>query len=219
MRVLAVGDIHTKHWIFDAVERVIDNYDTVVFCGDYADDWNMSADESIRTWERLKALMDTHPNKIRAVLGNHDYIYVNRTPTAQSGYNPTTQVLLDMPANKQLKHWLTALPLTLRLDGVVYSHAGLDEQWDSKYTIESIWSNTSPIWTRPEWAEYRRSALTRKRIMQVVGHTPQQTVTELVPGVWGIDTFSTYEDGTPIGDRTTLEVTDGRVFTPVKLVR
>lgn len=37
-RVLAIGDIHTKTWIVDKVSKVIDDYDKVVFCGDYADD-------------------------------------------------------------------------------------------------------------------------------------------------------------------------------------
>lgn len=211
-KVLAIGDIHTKMWIIDAVERVIDNYDAVVFCGDYADNWGASATESIKIWQRLKTLMGVHPNKIRAVLGNHDYIYVNRTPTLQSGYNPATQVLIDLPIHQPLKRWLSSLPLVLELDNVTYSHAGIDQRWNGGYTTDDIWNDTSPIWVRPEWAEY-------KQIPMVFGHTPQQTCTELVPGVWAIDTHSTHRDGTNIGDNTVLEVTDGRVFTPVKLVR
>ena len=39
MKVLAVGDIHTKKWIVDKVDEIADNYDKVVLIGDYADEW------------------------------------------------------------------------------------------------------------------------------------------------------------------------------------
>lgn len=54
MKVLAVGDIHTKLWIIEAVKSVVDNYDTIVFVGDYVDDWGKSPDESIKSWQALK---------------------------------------------------------------------------------------------------------------------------------------------------------------------
>lgn len=212
MKVLAVGDIHTKTWIIDLVESVIDNYDAVVFCGDYADDWNASAKDSVDTWQRLRTLSIIYPNKVKVVRGNHDYIYTVQTPTLQSGYNPHTQRLLDTPVNKYLKEWLTSLPLVLTIDNVTYSHAGIDERWDGAYTIESMWSSVSPIWIRPAFKN------SYKDIPQVFGHTPQETVTEVQPGIWCIDTFSTYadKDRTPIGDGSMLEVIDGRQFKKVK---
>lgn len=210
MKVLAVGDIHTKKWIFDLVESVIDDYDAVVFCGDYADNWGASAKDSIDTWKRLWELSKKYQNKIKAVRGNHDYIYTVQTPTLQSGYNHQTQLLLNSHANRHLKDWLTCLPITLEVDGVLYAHAGIDEQWDGEETVESLWNDISPIWTRPDWAQY-------KNIKQVVGHTPQQTVTEVQEGIWLIDTFSTYPNGTPVGDGTMLEVIDGKTFQKIKI--
>jgi hypothetical protein len=211
MKVLAIGDIHTKTWIIDLVKSVIDNYDMVVFCGDYADDWNASAHDSVDTWQRLRTLSITYPNKVKAVRGNHDYIYTVQTPTLQSGYNPHTQRLLDTPVNKYLKEWLTSLPLVLTIDNVTYSHAGIDKRWNGEQTVDGMWNDVSPIWTRPQWADY-------KAVPQVVGHTPQKTVTEVQPGIWLIDTFSTYadKDRTPIGDGSMLEVTDGKEFKKVK---
>ncbi len=47
-KILAIGDIHTKIWVIEKVAKVINGYDRVVFCGDYADDFSASP-QSIRT--------------------------------------------------------------------------------------------------------------------------------------------------------------------------
>lgn len=205
MKVLAVGDIHTKLWIIDLVESVIQNYDAVVFVGDYADDWGAPAEDSVATWRRLKSFADSYPDKFHAVRGNHDYIYTVETPTLQSGYNHQTQLLIDLLTNEPLKKWLATLPIVLEIDGVTYSHAGIDERWSGEQDPQTMWQQTSPIWVRPGWAKY-------KNMLQVFGHTPQQTVTEVQTGIWCIDTFSTHRAGTPIGDGTMLEVIDGTKF-------
>lgn len=210
MQVLAVGDIHTKTWIFDLVESVIDKYDAVVFCGDYADDFGAPAIRSILAWQGLWYLHNKYPGRIHAVQGNHDYVYATHTHPQQSGYNHTTQILINSPENKHLKDFIGSLPITLELDGVTYSHAGIDERWDGEYNDFSLWEDTSPIWTRPEWAQY-------KKIKQVVGHTPQETVTEVEYGIWAIDTFSTYPNGKQYGDGSMLEVIDGEFFRKTKI--
>jgi hypothetical protein len=215
MKVLAIGDIHTKIWIIKAIERLIDNYDAVVFVGDYADDWNADAIDSINTWRYLMDLQNRYPGKVRLVTGNHDYIYVNDTPSKQSGYNIGTQVLIDVPESKDLKEWLSELPITLEIDGITYSHAGVA----ASYMVgDTLWDDDSPLWVRPGSVAY-------KDIPQVFGHTPSKTCWEVQPNVWCIDTFSTYpinkldgpSDQACIGDYSILEVTDGKKFNIRKL--
>lgn len=203
MKVLAVGDIHTKTRIINLVESVVNDYDAVVFCGDYADDFGAEALDTIRTWQRLMDLQQTYDN-VKLVLGNHDYAYLHNVYC--SGHNYTTETLLNAPENRPLKDWLYALPITIEIDDVTYAHAGLDQRW----TSEDYWEDISPLWTRPDWAVY-------KKVKQVVGHTPQSTVTEVEPGIWVIDTFSTYPNGVPIGDGSMLEITDGQTFTKINL--
>lgn len=210
MKVLAVGDIHTKTWIFDLVESVINSYDAVVFCGDYADDFGARAMQSILTWEYLRELFTKYPGKIYAVQGNHDYVYATHIHPTQSGYNHTTQILINLPDHRHLKEFIKSLPFVLEVDGVTYSHAGIDETWNGITNDLSMWNDNSPIWVRPDWAQY-------KKIKQVFGHTPQKTVTEIEPGCWAIDTFSTYPNGTPFGDGTMLEVIDGQLFRKTKI--
>lgn len=211
MKVLAVGDIHTKIWMIEKVEKLVDNYDAVIFVGDYADDWGAPAQDSILTWLRLKNLQEAYPHgQILLVTGNHDYIYVNKTPTKQSGYNPTTQLLINTPEHEELRAWLKGLPEVIEFDGVYYSHAGLNKNWEPTDDVYELWSDHSPLWIRPGYLPY-------KKVPQVFGHTPIETCREIQKNVWCIDTFSTYPDGTPIGDQTVLEITDGKQFKKISL--
>lgn len=53
---------------------------------------------------------------------------------------------------------------------------------------------------------------------QVCGHTPVTTIeSHLDNHIFFVDTFSTYRDGTPIGDETVLEIIDGTTFNILKL--
>lgn len=205
MRVLAVGDIHTKAQLIYSVAELIDKYDAIVFCGDYADDWNATPQDTMVTWSLLKTFQDNYPDKVKLVIGNHDYIYVNRTPRSAGGYNHITQLLLNSPESKELKDWLYNLPVIIEIDGVSYSHAGITDTWDKSENVESLWADDSPIWARPRNVHY-------KDIPQVFGHTPSETCWEVQPNVWCIDTFSTMPDGKPVGDGSILEIIDGKEF-------
>lgn len=213
MRVLAVGDIHTKLWIVDEIRKIADNYDAVVFCGDYADDFGVPGIRSIETWKELRSLSHSKPH-VKLVQGNHDYIYTNYTKSTQTGYDYITQQLIDAPENKGLKEWLHNLPIIEHIDGVMYSHAGVTDAWAERYNGKedtiTLWNDLSPIWVRPGMgADYRS--------YQVFGHTPSETCWEVQPNVWCIDTFSTYPDGSQYGDHTVLEIIDGKEFRKIKI--
>ena len=206
MRILAVGDVHSKFHVLNRIEKVIKDYDAVVFVGDYADDWKSGPLQTIETWRAIRNLQEQNPN-IYVLIGNHDYIYVNYTKSISSGYNRTTQLLIDEPNNEGLKAWLKTLPVTLELDGVTYSHAGVTETYTEG---DDLWSDNSPIWARPADVTYRD-------MPQVFGHTPSKTCWEIRKNVWCIDTFSTYSDGSKYGDETVLEIIDGKEFNKIKL--
>lgn len=214
-KVLAVGDVHTKTWIVEAIESIHASYDYVVFIGDYVDDWGVSPVKNVITLYSLMSFMQRHPSKVRAVIGNHDFVYLHQELAGRSsGWGYATQILIDAPENKAVKGWLASLPISLDIDGVTYSHAGFTESWDGELTVDSLWNNDSPIWNRPR--KYGGTAI-YKNFPQVIGHTPVATCEEVDQGVWCIDTFSTYRDGTPIGDHTVLEVTDGTMFNTKKI--
>jgi hypothetical protein len=205
-KVLAIGDLHTKIWVIEKVAKAIQNYDKVIFCGDYADDFKAGPQDTINTWKKLKDLQTKHRSKVELVIGNHDYIYVVNTPSLQTGYNPLTHVLIDAPENKNLKEWLTGLPVIIEIDGVTYSHAGIANSWSGEQDVTGLWNDTSPIWVRPG------GDTSYKYTPQVFGHTPVDTCHEIKNKLWCIDTFSTMPDGTPIGDGSVLQIIDGKQF-------
>jgi diadenosine tetraphosphatase ApaH/serine/threonine PP2A family protein phosphatase len=209
-RILAVGDIHTKLWIIDEVRKIADNYDRVVFVGDYADDWGKQPRDTIQTWLELRSLSHSNPN-VKLVQGNHDFAYTRKVGTSSGGYSVGTQFILDVPENRGLKDWLTNIPLSLEIDGVTYSHAGFVEDYHGGTHPDTLWNDISPLWVRPDYG------YTYQQRPQVFGHTPSQTCWEVDDNIWCIDTFSTYPDGTPFGDNTVLEVIDGKTFKTIKL--
>lgn len=209
MKILAVGDIHTKLWIIAEAEQLLADYDGIVFVGDYADDWNASPMKTIKTWQALRRLQNKNLHKVNVLMGNHDYIYTNYTKTISSGYNHTTQAILDDPENKGLKSWLHDLPTTGDFDGIIYSHAGLTIDYREG---DDLWDDSSPLWARPWDVEYLD-------VPQVFGHTPSQTCHEIKKNIWCIDTFSTLRDGIPVGDHTTLEIVDGKHFKKIQFKR
>jgi len=209
MKILAVGDVHTKQFVIDRVEKLLPKYDRVIFVGDYADDFGKDGLESIDTWHRLFMLQQANEDKVKLVLGNHDFIYVNKTPSLQSGYNAVTQLSINAPAYKYLKDWLLGLPITLEEDGVTFSHAGIAHGWNGTNEMDDLWQDHSPLWVRPSWGSYAQ-------IPQVFGHTPSETCWEVAKDIWCIDTFSTYADGTPYGDHTMLEIVNGKKFKKIK---
>lgn len=214
-KVLAVGDIHTKQWMIYEVAELVDLYDHVVFCGDYADNWNTPGTQSMATWRMMRQFMQAYPDKVHAVIGNHDYAYVHPEIAGRSsGFDPITFTLLNTPENKKLKTWLLSLPITFELDGVTFSHAGVTEQWDGDENVWSVWSDVSPIWARPQQFG---GNVTYKDIPQVIGHNPSQKIWNPAPQVWCIDTFSEHQDNSSIGDKTMLEIIDGKEFNVINI--
>lgn len=215
MKLLAIGDIHTKTWIIDKVIEVLDNYDAIIFCGDYVDNWNATATDSINTLRRLKTFVETNPKKVHALIGNHDYSYIHQEIIGRSsGWSLDTYLLLNSPEEELLKKWLFSLPVVCQLDGITFSHAGVTEQWNQKADVSSLWSDTSPIWARPiEFGGYT----TYRKIKQVFGHSPSSSIWSPTEDAWCIDTFSEHSDNTPIGDQTVLEIIDGTKFNKIKL--
>lgn len=212
MRVLCVGDIHVKKWIIDRAMELSNNYDKVIFIGDYMDNWGASPSESIEILKYMKEV--SLDPKVDCILGNHDYSYIEHSVSGQSGgWNPITYALVQSPDNKELRDWLHSLSVLLTVDGVLYSHAGVTDSWSGDTSPKSLWSNNSPIWVRPK--EYGGKH-TYKNVAQVFGHTPIEKITNFGNNHWGIDTFSQRSDGTYIGDKTFLEVIDGKEFNVVQ---
>jgi hypothetical protein len=91
LKLLAVGDTHTKDYIIDIAERYVDDVDQFVFLGDYVDEWDGNASNSIDHLNNIIGFARKYREKTTLLLGNHDYAYIYDIRDI-SGHNPRTEV-------------------------------------------------------------------------------------------------------------------------------
>lgn len=123
-KILICGDIHTKYDIIEKVASVIDNYDLVVFTGDYVDEWDAMPESSLNCLNRLLELRE-QTNKVVLLYGNHDLSEWKPEYFKCSGFNAITHTYVKDFFDKNHDKFL----LTYAIRNVLLSHAGLTSQW------------------------------------------------------------------------------------------
>ncbi len=189
MKIIALGDTHGRDYWKEVVNQ---EFDHIVFIGDYFDSFDIPGDKQVQNFLDIIAFRDSLPDKVTLLLGNHEYHYldVNEIYTGfQNGYQYMIRDVL-LPNLKKLQ-------ICKILDDVFFTHAGITTSFLKKHMIieghieqglndlftykplsfkviqDGYRSDNSPIWVRPE-------ALYPKRIRktQVVGHTSVSFIKE-----------------------------------------
>lgn len=122
MNVLTIGDIHGRP---DWKTIDFDQYDRVIFLGDYVDSHDL--DDDI-IFDNLVAIIEArlqHPNRITLLVGNHDVQYIHFPKFSCSGYRP------------QMRQTLTALfaehrslfAMAYQQGNYLFTHAGISNKW------------------------------------------------------------------------------------------
>lgn len=216
-KVFVIPDVHLKPWIFDKAEELIVRmkYDAIVCLGDLMDDWNQEMNLGLYT-ETINAVDDfvrRHPDFFLCY-GNHDLSYVWKVH--ETGYSDyARQTVLDGLFKLAKNLPAENIAFVHRIDNVLFSHAGLSEVFVSRFLSdfngdiddflkeingfgkEEMWNDVSPIWVRPQNG---RIEMYSNGFLQVVGHTSVRK-TDFFRNILTVDNFSTYCDGTPIGDQ------------------
>jgi len=76
-KILIIPDVHGRRFWRDAIES--DDYDKVIFLGDYVDPYPNEGIGSFTAQEGLERIIlyhDEHPDKVVLLLGNHDLHYM-----------------------------------------------------------------------------------------------------------------------------------------------
>ncbi len=133
-KLLVIGDIHNR-WVM--AEEIASKYDathTILFVGDYFDDFGDTALDADQTARWLKSSL-SKPNRIH-LIGNHDinYAYFNIRPSKVgvdqiyncSGYHPAK----DEAINRILSNedW-NRVRIAHKQNGFWFSHAGFHPFW------------------------------------------------------------------------------------------
>jgi len=219
MKVLVIPDIHLKKWIFDRAEDILksDMADMSVCLMDMPDDWNMEfqVKQYEETFDRAIKFAVAYPETLWCY-GNHDVSYPwGRLETGYSPYAERT-VIAKL---EELEHTLQAqsqINIMHRIDSLLFSHGGLTKEFVKQLNIDLLsadiddvieavnnasrdylWHDESPLWFRPP--NSNKEPFRFEYYTQVVGHTPVREIYDK-DGFILTDVFSTYRDGTQIGE-------------------
>ena len=122
---LICGDIHAKPQIIQAIIRIQDDYDKIIFLGDYVDDWNTPPNMSYATITDLVNLKKTHPDKYILLLGNHCLSSWLAGKFRCSGFDPMTNLICSPVYEENISLFNLAY-----YDGnFLYTHAGITESF------------------------------------------------------------------------------------------
>jgi len=209
-KIIAIGDLHGRDDWKKILEKEQD-YDHVVFIGDYFDSWDLSAKVQMENFKQICALKDLNQDKITLLYGNHDLQYMVEGEVYsghQGKYAPFYNTLLS--DNEDFFQW------AYEEDGFLFTHAGVTNKWcevnsiDKDNLVESINQTNpnafgfkhggtfdrsgddihqSPCWVRP------LSLLIDgvKEYKQVVGHTQKREIQHISPNdLWFIDVPGSY---------------------------
>lgn len=84
--VLFISDIHGSNEWKQIVHEHFYGVDDIVFLGDYVDSFTIQPIEQINNLKEIIKLKKDYPDKIKLLLGNHDYAYIFKF-RGISGYN------------------------------------------------------------------------------------------------------------------------------------
>ena len=136
MNILIIPDVHGRTFWRYAV-NVINDYDKVIFLGDYLDPYpqeNISFEKALSELSEIIAFHNKYPDKVITLLGNHDLHYLFNDVIPCWRFNAMY--------SKQANELLNKLDLKIIniIDNYLFSHAGITNDWlkDYKISIEDL---------------------------------------------------------------------------------
>lgn len=198
MKIIAIGDIHGRDSWKEIVKQ---DFDKVIFIGDYFDSHDIPFKDQLQNFQAIIAFKKENIDKVVLLIGNHDFHYLRYVDEHYSGY----QEKFAYPIGDQLRDAIEAgyLQMCSLDDGFLFTHAGVTKTWaefakidlnniegsinkcfrftpqmfkfmdydGADATGDNVWS--SPIWVRP-------NSLGKDMVegyVQVVGHTQHEDIT------------------------------------------
>lgn len=225
MKLLVCGDLHTDTRPISLIHQHINEYDKVIFLGDYVDYWGANPVVNLTCFNMLIDFKRMFPDKVVLLIGNHDLSEGLGGRFMCSGYN----YLLHIDFSRLFTQNLSNFQIAYEYKGILFTHAGVTDTWrkerelskdpkklcaglnlelgtfrgfDQAGSVRGGFEVPSPV-----WADKNELVADPLKCVQIVGHTPVKTI-EHIGTNYFCDTWSDYPDGTPIGDHSFLEIED-----------
>lgn len=124
MKTASIGDTHGTA-VAVAVRKIIDEYDKIIFAGDYVDSSFIDNQTIIKNLSEIIELKKKYPGKIILLWGNHDVHYLLGNEYSCSGYRPEMKQELHeiFYSNYDL------FQLSYQAGNYLWTHAGISAWW------------------------------------------------------------------------------------------
>jgi hypothetical protein len=228
MKILTIGDLQG---LPDWKKANPDDFDLIVFLGDYLDSPIVKDKEMITNLKEIISLKSNHPEKVKLLLGNHEISYLYRQYRA-SGY----RYEIGEKVKKLLNRHLDLFQVAFQVDTYLWTHAGIHQEYYNQRllpfiqdsdktlaeTLKRLYTETyDPLFE----VGYERGGRNRKSVgglfwvdsrrllekplqgyHQMVGHTPVKTIEHHFPYENDPDTSVTLCDCIEYGDKSFYEL-------------
>ncbi len=125
MKTIVIGDIHGRE-IWKQIST--QDFDEFVFIGDYFDSFDVHPEKQLQNFLDIIAFKDAYPDKVKLLIGNHDYHYLEIGET-YAGFNKVYQYHFT-PVLKANLHKMQVCHSIIRennsINPIIYcTHAGI----------------------------------------------------------------------------------------------
>lgn len=199
MKILVIGDLHGHDTWKQIISENVDNFDKVVFVGDYLDSRSIGLETQLKNLLEIIEYKKSNIDNTVLLIGNHEYHYFKNIDEQYPGYNFGYSFSFKDVLEQAYKDGL--INITYKQGDYIFSHAGISKTWclnnninyDNVNLDEEInelfrynrqafriilgasWYGNgiyqSPIWIRPE-SLYKDSV----DLINVIGHTAKYSV-------------------------------------------
>jgi len=159
MKVLAIGDIHGKTIWKEIIKLEADNFDKIVFIGDYLDSFEYDTAHMLNNLEEILTVKRAMPDKIVLLYGNHCHHYA-LSDQQYSGYKPAMAVRAKELFIEALSKG--EIQATFHADNVFYVHAGVTNSWLRKAVDQLILEDSEIKFTGEQLSVFINDCLIHK---------------------------------------------------------
>lgn len=133
MKIVIIPDVHGRTF-WKKIQNNIDDFDQIIFLGDYVDPYQyegISVADAIENLKEIIQFKKDNPTKVHLLLGNHDGQYMGWSHTQSRLSAVMKPVIKDLfMINFHLFH------LAYKVNNLLFTHAGVSEKWleQNEYT-------------------------------------------------------------------------------------
>ncbi len=130
--IVVIGDIHG----LDVWKKIVDKHsnDLIIFVGDYFDSFDIPTLQQIENFNKILEFKLENSDRVKLLIGNHDYHYFSKTGNIYSGYNHSIGYNMSNQLYNLVKNGV--LITCYKHNDLLFTHAGVSNTWCASNSID-----------------------------------------------------------------------------------